>query len=80
MIDIMAVKLPKGDAIILTAEIGAAVSDLNNPNFTVIYTDTFSEGITIAMPISEFYELWLGCLMSDIELVDIEEPNKSEVH
>jgi hypothetical protein len=80
MIDIMAVKLPKGDAIILTAEIGAAVSDLNNPNFTVVYTDTFPEGITINMQISDFYELWLGCLMSDIELVDIEELNNSEVH
>jgi len=80
MIDLMAVKLPKGDAIILTAEIGAAVSDINNANFTVIYTDTFREGLTIAMPIAKFYDLWLGCLMSEIELIEIESPNDQEVH
>ena len=80
MIDLMAVKLPKGDAIILTAEIGAAVSDINNANFTVIYTDTFREGLTIAMPISKFYDLWISCLMSDIELIEIDHSDSAEVH
>jgi len=80
MIDLMTVKLPKGEAILLTAEIGAAVSDLNNPNFTVVYTDTFREGVTVDMPISEFYELWLGCLVSDVELIEIEFPDNQEVH
>ena len=80
MIDLMAVKLPKGDALILTAEIGAAVSDINNAKFTVIYTETFPEGITIAMPISKFYELWIECLISDVELIEIELPDEKEVH
>ena len=80
MIDLMTVKLPKGEAILLTAEIGAAVSDLNNSNHTIIYTDTFREGITINMPIAEFYDLWLGCLVSDVELIEIEFPDGQEVH
>jgi hypothetical protein len=80
MIDLITVKLPKGDAILLTAEIGAAVSDINNAKFTVIYTDTFPEGITIDMPISKFYELWIECLISDVELIEIELPDEKEVH
>lgn len=80
MIDLMTVKLPKGEAILLTAEVGAAVSDINNPAHTIIYTDTFRDGITVDMPIAEFYELWLGCLMSDIEFVEIESKESAEVH
>lgn len=80
MIDLMTVKLPKGEAILLTAEIGAAVSDINNANFTVVYTDTFREGVTVDMPIADFYELWLGCLVSDVELIEIEFADGQEVH
>lgn len=72
MIELMGVKLPKGEAILLTAEVGGAVSDLQNPNLTVVYTDTFCEGITIDMPIAEFFNLWMTCLMSELELAEIE--------
>jgi hypothetical protein len=75
MIELMGVKLPKGEAILLTAEVGGAVSDLSNPKLTVVYTDTFSEGITINMPISEFFDLWMACLMTDLEVVEITEPD-----
>lgn len=80
MIDLMTVKLPKGGAILLTAEIGAAISDINNSAHTIIYTDTFRDGITVDMPIADFYDLWLGCLMSEIELVEIESKDSTEVH
>jgi hypothetical protein len=72
MIELMGVKLPKGEAILLTAEVGGAVSDLSNPKHTVVYTDTFSEGITIDMPVAEFFNLWMTCLMSELELAEIE--------
>jgi hypothetical protein len=75
MIELMGVKLPKGEAILLTAEVGGAVSDLSNPKHTVVYTDTFTEGITINMTISDFFDLWMSCLMTDLEIVEIAEPD-----
>ena len=72
MIDLMGVELPKGKAILLTAEIGAALSDLSNPALTVVYTDTFPEGLTVKMNITEFFDLWQSCLLDDLETVDVE--------
>ena len=73
MIELMGVKLPEGDAILLTAEVGGAVSDLKNKKHTIVYTDTFCDGITVDMPIDEFFTLWMTCLMSDLEVVEMEE-------
>lgn len=72
MIELMGVKLPQGEAILLTAEVGGAVSDLKNSKHTIVYTDTFTEGITIDMTIAEFFTLWMTCLMSELEMAEIE--------
>ena len=81
MIDLMGVKIPNGGhAIFLTATIGGAHSDINNKQRTVVYTDCFMEGITIDMPIEEFYTLWMTCLLSDYELVDDPDANLGSLH
>lgn len=81
MIDLMGVRLPQGGhAILLTADIGGAVSDIHDASRTVVYTDTFPDGITIEMPIEEFYTLWMTCLLSDYELVDVETADIGSLH
>ena len=75
MIPLMGVKLPKGNGILLTATVGGATTSLNNPKQTDVYTDTFPHGITIDMPLEEFYDLWMNSLMSDVEWVDVEIEN-----
>ena len=71
MIDLMAVKLPDGgSAVLLTATIGGAHSDVHNKARTIAYTDCFSEGISIDMPIEEFYSLWMTCLVTEYEVVE----------
>lgn len=80
MIDLMGVKLPSGGhAILLTATIGGAHTDINNQKRTIVYTDCFSEGLAIDMPVEEFYTLWMTCLVTDYELVDVEEEEEAVV-
>lgn len=72
MIPLMGVKLPKGNGILLTATVGGATTSLSNPKQTDVYTDTFPQGITIDMPLEQFYDLWMNSLMNDVEWVDVE--------
>jgi hypothetical protein len=78
MIELIGVNLPKGKAILLTADVGGAVSDLNNPNHTIVYTDTFVDGLTIDMPISEFYDLWMSCLTDELSAIEVELASEEE--
>lgn len=70
MIPLIGVKLPKGNCIFLTSTIGGATTNPTNPRYTDVYTDTFPDGITINMPLEEFYDVWLGHLMTEIEPVE----------
>lgn len=71
MIDLMGVKLPNGgSAVLLTATIGGAHTDINNQKRTIVYTDCFSDGLAIDMPVEEFYSLWMTCLVTDYEIVE----------
>lgn len=74
MIDLLAAEIPnnKGHVIFLTATIGGAISDINNKNHTVVFTDTFPEGISVNMDIKSFYELWLSCLSAELETYEVE--------
>jgi hypothetical protein len=77
----MGVRLPNGgNAIFLTATIGGAHSDITDESLTIVYTDTFSSGITVAMPIEEFYTLWMTCLLSDYEVEDVETVDLGPLH
>jgi uncharacterized membrane protein len=73
MIPLIGVKLPKGNGILLTATISGATTSLTNPSHTDVYTDGFPNGITIDMPIEEFYDLWLSSLESEIEWMETED-------
>lgn len=80
MIDLMSLDLPQGRAILLTAEIGAALSDLSNPKHTVVYTDTFPDGLAVKMPIDAFFELWESCLSEGSDTIEIVfEPDKGQL-
>lgn len=79
MIDLMGLPLPKGNVIILTATIGGATSNVHNLKHTDVYTDFFPEGITVAVPIEEFYDIWIGHLLADLTLEEITE-DETNVH
>jgi hypothetical protein len=80
MIDLTVVKLPKGSAILLTANIGGATTSISNPNHTDVYTDTFPDGITIDMTIDKFYNLWLENLVTDYEVIEVGSNENGEIH
>lgn len=61
---LIAAELPKdqGMVVFLPATIGGCISDISNKEQTVVYTDTFPEGVTVAMPVSDFVEAWQTAL------------------
>lgn len=79
MIPLIAAGTPGGGKVaLLTSTIGGVISDIRNAKHCVVYTDTFPDGITVDMPIEEFYDVWLGSLLSELEVVEISAP--TEVH
>lgn len=68
MIPLIGVKLPQGNAIFLTSTIGGATTNSKNQKQTDVYTDTFPDGITIDMPLEEFYDVWLASLITEFEV------------
>lgn len=68
---LLAAPLPKDQGIIvfLPATIGGCVTDISNKQQTVVYTDTFPHGVTIAMETSEFAGQWQTALaLEDYEI------------
>lgn len=61
---LIAAKLPKkqGMVVFLPETIGGCITDISNAAQTVVYTDTFPEGVTIDMAIQEFCEAWQTAL------------------
>ena len=47
MIPLIGVKLPNGNAVLLTSTVGGATTNTQNNKQTDVYTDTFPEGLTI---------------------------------
>ena len=70
MIPIIGVKLPNGNAVLLTSTIGGATTNTKNIKQTDVYTDTFPEGLTIDMTLEDFYDLWLGSLVTEIQVTE----------
>lgn len=68
MMNIIEVPLPSGKALFLTTTIAGAHTNLAKPTHTDVYTDSFPEGITIAMDIEEFAELWEEALEVEEEI------------
>lgn len=68
MIPLMGVKLPNGNAVLLTSTVGGATTNTQNPKQTDVYTDTFPNGITVDMPLEDFYDLWLASLVTELEI------------
>ena len=79
---LIAAPLPKEQGVIvfLPATIGGCVTDISNKNQTVVYTDTFPDGVTIAMDTNEFAGQWQTALALedfDIEFTPDEVPEVS---
>lgn len=70
MIPIIGVKLPNGNAVLLTSTIGGATTNTKNIKQTDVYTDTFPEGLTIDMTLEDFYDLWLASLVTEIQVTE----------
>jgi len=52
----------KGQVGLLPVTIGGAITNITNKAHTDVYTDTFPDGITIDMEISDFVNLWQTAL------------------
>lgn len=68
---LIAAPLPKdkGIVVFLPATIGGCVTDIANSKHTVVYTDTWPEGVTIAMDTQEFASHWQTALaLEDYEI------------
>ena len=76
MIELMKVPIPNGEAIILTATIGGAITNTQRKDWSDIYTDTFPEGLTITLNLEDFMAVWMTCLISDYDDID----TSNEVH
>ena len=70
MIPLIGVKLPNGNAVLLTSTIGGATTNTKNNKQTDVYTDTFPEGLTIDMTLEDFYDLWLASLVTEVHVTE----------
>ncbi len=70
MIPLIGVKLPNGNAVLLTSTIGGATTNTQNNKQTDVYTDTFPEGLTIDMTLEDFYDLWLASLVTEVAVTE----------
>ena len=70
MIPVIGVKLPIGNAVLLTSTIGGATTNTKNNKQTDVYTDTFPEGLTIDMTLEDFYDLWLASLVTEVHVTE----------
>ena len=70
MIPLIGVKLPNGNAVLLTSTIGGATTNTQNSKQTDVYTDTFPEGLTIDMTLEDFYDLWLASLVTEVHVTE----------
>ena len=73
MIPLLGVKLPEGDAILLTETIVAATTNLKNPKHTDVYTTYIPSGLTVDMTLSKFWDLWLDALVNDLDIIEVDE-------
>lgn len=73
MMMLIAAKLPKnqGMVVFLPETIGGCITDISNASHTVVYTDTFPEGVTVDMVIQEFCEAWQTALFYSENEIEI---------
>ena len=79
---LIAAELPKdqGMVVFLPATIGGCISDISNKDQTVVYTDTFPEGVTVAMPVSDFVEAWHTSLFFSVFYIEFTPASVPELH
>lgn len=62
---LIAAELPDnaGVVVFLTTTIGGCITDKFNKKNTIVYTDSFPEGITISMTLDDFAACWQSALV-----------------
>jgi len=78
---LIACPLPKDNGIVVfyPATIGGCITDIGNKKQTVVYTDTFPEGVTVAMEIEEFSGAWQQALAVEDVVIEFTPEEMSEV-
>jgi len=76
MIPMMRAPVPGGgSAVFLVEQIGGAISNKQNNEWTDVFIEPFIGSITIEMDVDAFSEMWLTALVSDAE--DFDEHGKA---
>ena len=72
----------KGHVIFLATDIGGAITNITNDEYTDVHSDTFPDGVTIAVPIKAFYSLWHAALVaSDVdEEIEVDDTQSDYFH
>lgn len=61
---LIAAELPDNNGVVvfLPATIGGCITDKFNKKQTIVYTDTFPDGVTIKMALDDFASCWQNAL------------------
>lgn len=57
----------KGHVIFLSTDIGGAITNTSNAQYTDVYSTSFPSGVTVAVPVDRFYNIWQSSLMVEEE-------------
>lgn len=69
----------KGTVVFLPATIGGCITDIANKLHTVVYTDTFPDGVTIDMDIEKFSGTWQEALIMEDMVIEFTPEEMPEV-
>lgn len=71
MIDLIVVPMARGGSVVLLIKnIGGAITNRENADYTDVYADPFIDPVTIDMDLDAFGELWFTALAGDTETLD----------
>jgi hypothetical protein len=71
MIDLINVPLARGGSVVLLIKnIGGAITNRDNPDYTDVYSAPFIDPVTIDMDIDQFGEIWFSALCEDMDSID----------
>lgn len=78
---LIACPLPQsaGTVVFYPATIGGCITDIGNENHTVVYTDTFPDGVTVDMDVEEFSGAWQQALLMEDLVIEFAPEEVSEV-
>ena len=71
----------KGHVVFLSTDIGGAITNESNKDYTDVYSDTFPQGVTIAVPVADFFKLWqVAVAIDEPAEIEIEDDGSDYFH